>query len=231
MTVEESDDQRLRTDGCIHPQGPDSDTPRNEASSKPDRSPAWVQAADPSTTHAISSVIADALNGLEVAAWLVADPGDRARAIYAVVHIHVDAAVRYGRVLTTGPANTAVAVWRRSAFAPLIPDYNRRLALATGPYLNRFLFLRRALAGPQPRVPHEHLEFLATVPLRRRAGYASRLLAHHSVHRAGLPSHATAPNDPARQLLLRYGYIDDGEPVDLPDGPRLWPMTWPAATA
>jgi hypothetical protein len=192
---------------------------------------ARVQAADPSKTHAIASVIANALNGLEIAAWLVADPGDRARVMYAVVHIHVDDAIRYGRVLTTGPAHTAVAVWRRSAFAPLIPDYNQRLALATGPYLNRFLLLRRALARPQPDVPHERLEFLATVPARRRTGHASHLLAHHSLHRAGLPTHATAPNDPVRQLLLRYGYIDGGEPIDLPDGPRLWPMTRPAAMA
>jgi hypothetical protein len=64
---------------------------------------------------------------LDVAAWLVRDPIERARVLYANMRIFVEHAFDYGAVHFTED-RSGVAVWfRRDRPLPEIGDYERRL--------------------------------------------------------------------------------------------------------
>lgn len=188
-----------------------------------------IRSAGIRDTHAVALTIAEATADLGLGTWLVPDDDARVRVLYAAARIHVDYAIRHGEVSIAGSACDAVAVWRRSSRLgrpQLIPYFNQRLGLACGPYLNRFLLLRRVLARRVPDGLHERLEFLATVSAFRRAGHASGLLVHmhERLDQAGVPAHTVAVDSESRRLLQRHGYVEDHGPVDLPDGPRLWSM-------
>jgi RimJ/RimL family protein N-acetyltransferase len=42
--------------------------------------------------------------------------------------------------------------------------------------------------------------------------------------REGLPAYLEASNAGSRRLYERLGFALTGRPLDLPDGPRMWPM-------
>jgi GNAT superfamily N-acetyltransferase len=178
--------------------------------------------------------IAEASHPLAVSAWLVAEPLHRARVLHDVARVYVQHAVARGSVWITGaPEPAGVAVWLPWAAAPVpgIIDYDRRLAVTAGPHLARFQALDHALDLHHPDEPHDYLAFLAVAPVRQRGGIGSALLAWH--HRlldgTGTPAYLEASSSAARRLCLRHGYRDRYPPIDLPDGPRLWPM-WRAAS-
>jgi GNAT superfamily N-acetyltransferase len=63
-------------------------------------------------------------------------------------------------------------------------------------------------------------------PARQRCGLGSALLAwqHEELDRTGAAAYLEATSGAARRLYLRHGYRDRNPPIDLPDGPRMWPM-------
>jgi GNAT superfamily N-acetyltransferase len=185
-----------------------------------------VRRAGGTDVDAVAAVIADAFQYLAVAAWLVAERTHRASVLHQVFRIHVEYAVTHGCVWTTGE-HTGVAVWLPRVGPPEpIPDYDRRLAVATGGYVDRFRELDRAFDTRHPEQPHQHLAFLAVLPERHRAGLGSALLAwqHRELDRTGTAAYLEASSTDSRRLYLRHGYRDRHPPIDLPDGPRLWPM-------
>lgn len=114
--------------------------------------------------HSVAALIATAFDTLDVAGWLVRDPTERTRVLYAHVRIFVEHAFDYGTVQRTNDG-TAVAVWlRRDRPLPDIADYPRRRWLACGRYNLRFLSLDAAFDYHHPDQPHHHLAFLAVDP-------------------------------------------------------------------
>ena len=188
-----------------------------------------IRLAGPADVDAVAARIADAFHPLAVSAWLVAEPTRRRRVLAEVFRITVAHAVTAGRVWTVGACDAA-AVWlpqpQPGGMPAGPPDYDRRLAAATGACLPRFRTLDRAFAAHHPTRPHEHLVFLAVAPAQQRCGLGSALLtwAHRSLDRTGTPGYLEATSTAARRLYLSHGYRDHGSPMDLPDGPRLWPM-------
>ncbi|MGI5238862.1 GNAT family N-acetyltransferase [Dactylosporangium sp. CA-139066] len=164
-----------------------------------------------------------------MAAWLVADPDERLRVLYADFRMLAEHAITYGEVLAVTDGR-GVAVWLpRIPETPLpeIRDYQRRLWLACGPYTDRFTALDTALAAHHPTAAHHHLVALAVHPDRQSRGLGSALLReyHRRLDRMGMPAYLEASSPSSRALYLRHGYTDRGTPIDLPDGgPRLWPM-------
>ncbi|ASR37826.1 hypothetical protein BAY61_25660 [Prauserella marina] len=73
---------------------------------------------------------------------------------------------------------------------------------------------------------HHYLAVMGVVPGAQGTGLGSVLL-RHGLARAdaeGVGSYLEASTAGSRQLYLRHGFADLGEPVHLPDGPTLWPM-------
>ncbi|MEV4515603.1 GNAT family N-acetyltransferase [Dactylosporangium sp. NPDC049525] len=190
------------------------------------RPPAIVRARR-GDVHRAAALIATAFHGLDVAAWLVPDPLERQRVLYANFRIFVDHAVDHGDMFVTED-RCAVAVWfPRDRPLPEISDYERRRWLACGPYTDRFEALDAAFDKHHPTAAHRHLAFLAVHPDHQGYGIGTAMLDryHHRLDRAGLPAYLEASSPASRDLYLRHGYTDHGTPIDLPHGgPRLWPM-------
>lgn len=180
--------------------------------------------------HPVAALIGTAFHSLDVAAWLVRDPIERSRVLYAHFRILVEHAFDYGAVHRVDDGE-AVAVWlRRDRPLPDIPDYRRRRWLACGRYTSRVKTLDAAFDRHHPDQPHHHLAFLAVHPDRQGHGLGTALLAHYHgrLDRAGMPAYLEASSRRSRDLYLRHGYRDRGMPIVLPDdGPRLWPMWRP----
>jgi len=176
----------------------------------------------------LSLVIAEAFHGLAPSRWLISDPGERRAIFPPMFQIYVELALASGFVLTN-PDRTAAAVWLhvRDGHDDASLDHDERLAAATGPHIERFRLFDRHLQERHPTgVDHYHLAMLAVHPGVQRRGIGSALLsaAHETLDQAGIPAYLEASDTGTRSLYLRHGYADRGEPIQLPDGPQMYPM-------
>jgi hypothetical protein len=183
-----------------------------------------IRPAGPHDVDAVATLIAEAFHPLAVAAWLVADPGRRSHVLLEVFRVHVEHAVASGWVLLAGDRD-GVAVWLPGGLGPA-PGYDRRLTAAAREHRSRFTELDAAFDRRHPRQTHQYLAYLAVAPARQRGGLGSALLdwQHRTLDRGGMPAYLEASSVASRRLFLRHGYRDHGPVIDLPDGPRLWPM-------
>lgn len=193
-----------------------------------------VSTAGTGDAERVAGLVAEAFTPLDVAQWLVGDPGERRRRLHASFRIHVEHALRHGVVHVASEPSTerllATAVWfPRVDETPEPPDYDARLTEAAGPHLARFRALDAAFEAHHPEAPHHHLAFLAVTPARQGGGLGSALLArHHDVLDAeGVAAYLEASSPGSRDLYARHGYAL-GAPFH-PDGvgPPLWPMWRP----
>ena len=136
--------------------------------------------------------------------------------------------------MLTTPARDAAALWLPvAAGGPGEPPagHHERLAALTGPHLARFEALDQAFDQHHPAgIAHEHLAILAVRPDRQHLGIGTALMnARHAIlDRNGTPAYLEASDPAKRDIYLKHGYADSGDPIQLPDGPSLYPM-WRAA--
>jgi GNAT superfamily N-acetyltransferase len=181
----------------------------------------------------LAQVIADAFADLDVSKWLVPDPRARRAIFPGYFAVHVGHALAHGLVLAT-PERDAAALWlpvAASGPGEPPPGHQQRLAALTGPDLARFEALDQALGQHHPAgIAHEHLAILAVRPGRQRLGIGTALMnARHAIlDRDGTPAYLEASDPATRDIYRARGYADFGDPVQLPDGPSLYPM-WRAA--
>jgi GNAT superfamily N-acetyltransferase len=183
-----------------------------------------IRLAGPPDVDAVASRVAEAVHPTAVAAWLIADPSRRSHVLREVIRMHVEQAQSAGWIWIVGDAD-GVAGWLPGGLAPP-PGYDRRLAAAAASYAPRFRILDAARRLRRPPETHQYLGFLAVAAARRGRGIGSALLTwqHRVLDRGGMPAHVDATGVESRRMYLRNGYRDHGPPIDLPDGPRLWPM-------
>jgi GNAT superfamily N-acetyltransferase len=179
-----------------------------------------------------AELIADAFFTLDATAWLVPDPGERARVLPADFEIYVDHALTHGEIHLIKRADgqlAAAAVWFAQPTGPIPePDnYEEQLMAACGTYTDRFRTLDQLFEDNHPSTyPHHHLAYLATRPDRQKRGLGSALLRHHhrQLDHYGTPAFLQASSEQARKLYERHGYQCRGDPFYLPEGPPFWPM-------
>jgi len=183
-----------------------------------------VLAAGAADVDVLSQVIADAFHDLPQSRWLISDPVVRRRVFPSYFRLYVEHALTAGVAQTT-PARDAVALWLPSDAAPLA-GYDERLASVTEPWTARFAAFDEALDSHHPsHVAHHHLAILAVRPDCQRLGIGSALLtAYRAALGPGEPVYLEASSPRSRELYLRHGYADHGEPYYLPDGPPMYPM-------
>ncbi|MEV0379308.1 GNAT family N-acetyltransferase [Nonomuraea sp. NPDC050643] len=175
-----------------------------------------------------AELVATAFAGLRSAFYLVPDRRERHKVMTANIRIFVEHAIEHGEVhlIDDGPA---VAVWFPHV-SPLPPprDYDRRLAEATGEWVDRFRALDELSDRHLPAAPYHHLAFLAVHPDRQNQGLGTALLRHHHARLNGLPAYLEASDPRNRDLYARHGY-QGLAPFTLPDGAMVWPMWRPGS--
>jgi len=175
---------------------------------------------------AVAALAADHTGPHPAAEWLVPDPGERHRVLYAWYTILVEHALAYGQIdiLTD---RTAAAIWLdRTRPLPEPAEYRRRLLIACGKYVDAVMLLTDVLDSHRPTVAHLHLAVLAT----DQSGAAEALLAyrHLRLDRTGVAGYALAGTQEHLGVLMEAGY-QPAEAIRLPAGPALWPAWRPAA--
>jgi GNAT superfamily N-acetyltransferase len=177
----------------------------------------------------VARVIGEAFAPLPAAEWLVPQREERVDALAGQFAILVEHAHTYGDVdvVCDEGGIIAAAVWLDyTADMPEPPDYGNRLQAACGRWTDRFRRLDELFAQHHPHAPHHHLALLAVRPERQRRGVGTALLARHHEHldRYAIGGYLEASSTASRDLYLRTGYQPHGEPFDLTDGARFWPL-------
>jgi GNAT superfamily N-acetyltransferase len=196
------------------------DQPRNAAHD--------IVRATETDIEVLSQVIADAFFPLAPCRWLIPDEADRRTVFPAYFRMYVEHALADGRIYTT-PGRDAAALWL--PLGPQLPDppdgYDERLGEVTGPWVERFVAFDAELDDHHlTGVEHHHLAILAVRPDRQRQGIGTALLnAHHAVlDDMSAVAYLEASDEGTRGIYLRHHYVDYGTPIQLADGPRMFPM-------
>ena len=176
----------------------------------------------------LAEVVAAAFRDLPPSVWLIPDPTARAAAFPAYLALYLEHAVREGVVHTT-PDREAAAIWLPTppALTPPLPDYDTRLAAATGASIERFVAFDATLDKHHPTTAHHWLAILAVAPHRQGHGIGTALLQHyhHLLDQQNQPAYLEAANLPDRDWYRARGWHDVHEPFTLPDnGPPMFPM-------
>lgn len=180
-------------------------------------------------TRRLLMVLTDAFMDGPLADWLVPEAADRGAVAYRYSKLMVDLGLRHGQVDTTTDL-AAVAIWyRRDEWPPTFRDRAGRLARATGAYGQGFTMLDGLLDAHHPRLPHEHLAFLAVDRQMRGRGLGSTLLevAHRRLDIFNRAAYVVATDPASRDLYARHGY-QPAQPLRPGAGcPQVWPMWRP----
>lgn len=154
-------------------------------------------------------VLTEAFMDDPVARWLYPDPIERRRL-----------QPRFYGLLLSHPTAEAYLAGRDGAAVWL----TIRESLEQGDLGERFRALGAALAGRHPDGRHLYLPCMGVVPGRRGAGLGSALLRDRLDRTDALDAYLEASSPQSRDLYLRHGFEDLGEPVRVDDSPPVWPM-------
>ncbi|GAA3831760.1 GNAT family N-acetyltransferase [Streptomyces coacervatus] len=106
-------------------------------------------------------------------------------------------------------------------------DGPARLRAAVDPGNERIELIGRLTAEIHPvGRAHAYLWMIAVAPERQGEGIGSALVQQvlDRCDRERLPAYLEASNARSRALYERLGFELTGRPLDLPDGPQMWPM-------
>lgn len=162
-----------------------------------------------------------------VSSWVFPDE-ERRRAVHGVfMGVFLDAALTEGRVdlLEDG---SAAALWLSvPAGEPEEDDMPALMRRTADPDNERAELVGRLTGAIHPTDrAHAYLLLIAVAPDRQGEGLGTALLAPalEQCDRDGLPAYLEASSARSRDLYLRLGFTDHGQPLRLPDGPLMWPM-------
>jgi GNAT superfamily N-acetyltransferase len=190
--------------------------------------PHQIVIAEPGDAQKLSTVVAAAFHPLAPCQWLIPHAIQRRVAFPAYFRILVDHALAHGTVHTTAD-RTAAALWLPvGTHGPETPQrYEQRLKEAVGPHLERFEILDDQFDKHHPTGrEHQHLAIIAVHPDHQRLGLGRALLEHHhrQLDQTGGSAYLEASDETNRDWYARHGYHDIGDPIQLPDGPAMFPM-------
>jgi len=177
----------------------------------------------------LAAVIGEAFSHLDVSRYLIPDEQVRATVLARHLGQNVALARGFGRLLTdTGRGSAAVWLAVPATGLPDIPGYNQRRAEACGEHTDRFAEFENRMHKHHPTGRrHWYLAQMAVRPELQGHGLGTAMLHHQLtvLDQTGQPAYLEAADPCSRELYLRHGFSDLGQPFPCgDDGPSLWPM-------
>ncbi|MEU4795967.1 GNAT family N-acetyltransferase [Streptomyces sp. NPDC023327] len=176
-----------------------------------------------------------------VSRWVFPGEEHRRRRHGALMGAFFDLALQEGCIEVTEDGDAAALWWSVPATAsqgaeaegvaegavPGEMDGPALLRQAVDPENERVELIGRMTdaAHPTDRA-HEYLHMIAVRPGRQGEGLGTALITAvlERCDREGLHAYLEASNARSRDLYERLGFAFTGAPLDLPEGPRMWPM-------
>lgn len=187
-----------------------------------------IRRAGESDRGALERLLAQAFMDDPVSGWIFPDEDDRRRWNAPFFGVFIDAALAEGWVDITEDG-TAAACWLQ------IPagepegedDTGARMRAATDPSNERTEMVPKFTDAVHPHDrAHEYLLAIAVAPGHQGKGLGRALVAPvlERCDREGVPAYLEASSERSSRLYERLGFAYLDPAVQLPEGPRMWPM-------
>ncbi|MFE9170468.1 GNAT family N-acetyltransferase [Streptomyces kebangsaanensis] len=186
-----------------------------------------IRSAGQGDRASVVRLLDEAFQDDPVSGWVFPGEEYRRTTHHRLMAAFTDTVLEEGRIDVTEDG-TACALWLSvPAAAPDDPDDAARLREAVDPANARVEEIARLMADFHPADrAHEYLWMIGVTPARQGEGLGSALVQHALDHcdREGLPAYLEASSERSITLYERLGFTLTGRTLDLPDGPRMWPM-------
>ncbi|WP_330307226.1 MULTISPECIES: GNAT family N-acetyltransferase [unclassified Streptomyces] len=186
-----------------------------------------IRAAGEGDRGVVVRLLDEAFQGDPVSGWVFPDEGHRRATHHKLMAAFLDVVLAEGRVDLTEDG-TACALWLAvPAEEHADVDGPVQLREAVDPDNERVELIGRLTADIHPvGRAHEYLWMIAVAPERQGEGLGTALIQSvlDRCDREGLPAYLEASNARSRKLYERLGFGLVERPLDLPDGPQMWPM-------
>ncbi|MFJ4923566.1 GNAT family N-acetyltransferase [Streptomyces sp. NPDC088725] len=187
-----------------------------------------IRQAGESDREALERLVTEAFMDDPVSTWVFPDTEQRRAMNAPFFGVFIDTAFSEGRIdiLEDG---SAAALWLQ------IPagepdgddDTGARMRAATDPDNERTEIIPRLTDAVHPHDrAHEYLLLIAVSPEHQGKGLGRALVAPvlERCDREGIPAYLEASSERSSRLYERLGFAFTQKPIELPDGPQMWPM-------
>lgn len=192
-----------------------------------------LDVARPDEAALIGNLISEAFYDLEVCQWLVPDPVEIRKVLPAYFTLVVEDSLANGTVTCTTD-RTAAGIWfhvtpgEDHTTPESAAEWDAKLVAICGEWVDRFRSLEAAQHHHHPdHAPHHYLAMLGVLPELQGHGIGGALLDgyHGPLDERGTAAYLESAGLRQRELYLRKGYVDIGEPFEMgPGSPLLYPM-------
>lgn len=189
-----------------------------------------IRRAGEADRELVVRLLDDAFRDDPVSGWVFPGVAYRRRAHPRLMAAFTDLVLAEGRIDLTEDG-AACALWLSvPADDPTDgadDDGPAQTRAAVDPDNERIELIGRLTARVHPSGrAHEYLWMIGVAPERQGEGLGTALIESvlDRCDREGLPVYLEASGDRSRRLYERLGFACTGRALDLPDGPRMWPM-------
>ena len=191
-----------------------------------------IRAADEGDRELVVRLLDESFQDDPVSGWVF--PGDEYRRTthHRLMAAFTEIVLAEGWIDVTEDGS-ACALWlsvpagEHDAEEDAADDGPALLRAAVDPGNERIELIGRLTAEIHPAGrAHEYLWMIGVTPEHQGEGIGSALVQHvlDRCDREGLPAYLEASSARSRKLYERLGFELKGRPLDLPDGPLMWPM-------
>ncbi|MCI3273035.1 GNAT family N-acetyltransferase [Streptomyces cylindrosporus] len=186
-----------------------------------------IRAAGEGDRELVVRLLDEAFQDDPVSNWVFPGEEHRRTTHPGLMAAFTDIVLAAGRVDVTEDGS-ACALWLSvPADAGHDDEGPAQLRAAVDPDNERVELIGRLTDGIHPTGrAHEYLWMIGVAPDRQGEGLGTALITHvlDRCDRESLPAYLEASNARSRALYERLGFEFTGRPLDLPDGPTMWPM-------
>ncbi|MGW1538090.1 GNAT family N-acetyltransferase [Streptomyces aureus] len=193
-----------------------------------------IRVAGETDRELVVRLLDEAFQDDPVSNWVFPTPAHRRAKHPALMAAFTDVVLAEGRI-DLAEDGSACALWlsvpagaqHDGADEGDAEDGPAELRAAVDPDNERVEQIGRLTAGVHPEGrAHAYLWMIGVAPERQGQGLGRALIESvlDRCDREGLAAYLEASNARSRALYERLGFEPEGSPLDLPGGPRMWPM-------